>query len=60
MSYVALPNGPGCGERSLSDSDECSKAAATLGYRESVQVGSWSWAPYGCVVQVGNNGQLDT
>ena len=46
-----MDNGPSCGLiDKLADSNECGKAAASLGYSGSVQSGSWGHAPYGCFV----------
>ena len=48
--YVELPNGPGCGLASVSNSNECWKAAKLLGYTANGMSGSWGHAPYGFFV----------
>jgi len=45
-----LENGPGCGESSIENAEECTKAAAELGYTAAARAGSWSHAPLGCFV----------
>lgn len=48
--YVDVDNGPGCGNLTVPQ-HECLQAIQALGYSDqSLQVGSWSWAPYGCLV----------
>jgi len=50
-AYEKLRNGPGCpGTQRVKDPNECSQAAASLGFSSKVQTGSWPWAPLGCHV----------
>ena len=46
-----MSNGPGCTvSEDVADSTECSFAAASLGYSDTVTSGSWNTGPKGCVV----------
>merc|ERR1719295_2086862 len=49
VRFVALPNGPGCGALTVSQS-ECQEAARSLGFSGTLNVGNWGSAPYGCHV----------
>ena len=47
---MELESGPGCGSTSTSNAEECSKAAASLGYSATVESINIGHAPFGCFV----------